>query len=145
MKRVLVVLALSLLLAAPTHAQTGKYVGTWLVGADGPDWIKVLRLRVRDDHNVGWGTSVGKGYLPFLQVQRTTRATLFATVSGTWEDSTECVALFALGQAGCLAPPVGTPYYEYHAMLVMQKTGMYGYLAADDQRQRFRFRVERWP
>jgi hypothetical protein len=134
-------LLLLLLLAVPAQAQ-GVYVGTWLYGESGDD-VKVLRLGVRDEHNVGWGTAVGLGFTPTLEVRKAYGATLYATLSGAWEDSTQTAALFALGQAPCLVPATG--FVEYYAILVLKKAGVRGNFASDSQRQPFRFRVERWP
>jgi hypothetical protein len=144
MRRPTLAVLLALCLAVPTQAQTSRFVDTWLIGADGPEWAKALRLGV-SENNVGWGTAVAKGYEPFLEIRRVNGSALYATITGAWEDTNEAAALFAIGQATCLAPAVGTDYVEYYAVLVMKKPGSRSYIAADGHRQPFRFRVERWP
>jgi hypothetical protein len=141
MRRTLAALALCALLAFPAAAQ-GVYVGTWLYGEAGDD-VKVVKLKVRDEHNVGWGDAVGTGFTPTLEIRKAYGSALYATVSGAWEDSTENAALFALGQAPCLVPTTG--FIDYYAILVLSKVGVRGNFASDAQRQPFRFRVERWP
>jgi hypothetical protein len=142
MKRLLATLALAALLASPAAAQTDRFVGTWLVGTAYDD-LRVLRLSIRDDHNVGWGTAIGKDYVPYLELSKTNGTTCYAMVEGAWEDTSESVALFALGQCPTLAPTTG--YQEYLAILVIRKAGLNANLAADTQRKPFRFRIERWP
>jgi hypothetical protein len=143
MKHLLSALVLIALLASPVAAQSSRYVGTWLVGAGGPDWVKVLKLKVRDEHNVGWGSAVATGYAPFMELRKADTGVLFATVSGAWADSTEKDALFALGQATCLAPASG--YQDYEAYLVLSKAGSRAYLSADDEAAVFLVRIKRWP
>lgn len=134
-----------ILAASQAHGQTSvQYVGTWLVG-EGTDWAKVLRLRVRTDNNVKWGTAMGTGYDCALEVREAYGSTLYAVVTGAWEDSTHAACLFALGQASCLIPAVGTKYKEYDAILVLSKPGSRANLAADSNRKPFRFRIERFP
>jgi hypothetical protein len=143
MTRLLLIVTLLLALACPSQAQTSRYVGTWLSGSSGSDWTKVLRLTIRDRSGVGWGTAMDKNYMPYLQVRKINESSTFAMVSGSWEDSTQVVALFALGQASCLAPSSGST--DFYAYLVMERTGDHGYLAADDNAQPFRFRLQRIP
>jgi hypothetical protein len=140
-RRLLASLVLCAVIASLATAQ-GAYVGTWLYGESGDD-VKVLRLGIRDEHNIGWGTAVGLGFTPTLEVRKVYGSALFATLSGEWEDSTEVSALFVLGQAPCLVPTTG--FTDYYAILVLSKVGVRGNFAADAQRQPFRFRVERWP
>ena len=140
MKRVFAVFALALILAAPAQAQTSKYVGTWLYGT-GADAVKVLQLGIRDEHNIGWGSAIGKDYVPYLEVSKVNSSVCYVMIQGAWSDTTESRALFALGQCGALVPTTG--YQEYHAILVIKKPGMGTNFAADAQRQPFRFRIER--
>jgi hypothetical protein len=134
---------LALTLALPSYAQAPpRYVGTWTFGATG-DWAKVLSLKVRDEHNVGWGSAVATGYTPYLEIRKADGTSLFATVSGVWADSTEKDAYFAFGQASCLAPVSGSQ--DYAAYLVLKKPGASVYLSADDESSVFLIRAKRWP
>lgn len=127
----------------------GKYVGTWLSGSPG-DAVKLLRLSVRDTAGVGWGTAVSLGWVPTLEVRKAGDTTLFATLTGTWEDADEDAALFAIGAASSLAPVATVPatpnqYIDYESIIVMTKSGQVGRVASNDQAASFDFRVQAWP
>lgn len=144
MKRLLLAIAL-VLVAAPSWAAS-KYVGTWYSG----DNVHLLRFDVRDDGRVPWGTAVGTGYTPTLEVRHAGRATVVATLSGTWEDGTNTAVLFAPGLATTLFPAQTTPatvglYSDYEATLVLTKGASVARLAADGNALPFGFRLQVWP
>jgi hypothetical protein len=116
MRRLLAILLIALL-AAPASA--ARFVGTWVYSsATTPtDASRVLRLKIRDASGVGWGTSVGTGYSPYLEIKKAGVDTLFATISGTWSDSTQSDALFALGAVSALRPTI--EYQDYEGYLVL--------------------------
>jgi hypothetical protein len=136
MKRFLL-LPLLLTLAAP--AQAARFVGTWITG----DNVRVLSLSVRDNNNVGWGTSVGKGYVPSLEIKAANDTILLTSVAGVWSDSTETEALFSPGIITSLYPTSGHADYDF--LLYMTKPGYVAKIAADDNAEPFRFRLQRYP
>lgn len=140
-RRALAVLAL-LLIAVPALAAP-RYVGTWVYGTSASDNVRMLRFKVRDADGVGWGSSMGTGYTPYLEVRKVGATAIFATVTGSWADSTEKDALFSLGTAAALAPVSG--YQDYEFYLVIKKAGVLAYLGSDDDAGLFLFRAQRWP
>lgn len=135
-------LLLCLLLAAPASAAT-RHLGTWVFGSGGYDNTRVLMLKVRDADNVGWGTSMGVCYTPYLEIRKKGQTDLYATMTGTWADSTEKDALFSIGAATVLSPS-GT-HQDYECYLVLKKGGAIGYMGSDDDAGLFTFRTRRWP
>ena len=141
MKHLLAVLLL-LTLAAPASA--ARFVGTWVYSdVSGIDYVRVLRLVVRDKAGLGWGSAVGLGYTPTLEIKHAGGSTVLVTMTGVWEDSTETACLFQLGELCLLVPERG--YADYDFVLTMGRTGMSGKLMADDQAEPFRFRMQRYP
>lgn len=140
-KRALAVLCL-LLFAAPAIGAP-RYLGTWVFGSSGNDNVRVLQLKVRDGNNVGWGTAVGTCYTPYLEIRKKGSTSIYATMTGTWADSTEKDALFSLGAATALTPASG--YQDYECYLVLKKGAAIGYMGADDDAGVFTFRAQRWP
>lgn len=143
MRRLALVLALSLV-ALPAVA--ARYVGTWYPG----DNVRLLRIDVRDDSRVPWGTSVGLGYTPELEVRRPSDTTLVATLYGAWQDSTDTAALFTIGAASVLAPSQTVPathnlYADYEATLVLTNGGSVARFWADGNSTPFGFRMQAWP
>ena len=143
MKRLLVVLLLAV--AIPAHAAS-RFVGTWYVG----DNVRVLRLDVRDDHGVAWGAAVGPGYTPTLQIRKPNDTTIFATLSGAWEDGTDTAVLFAIGGATVLYPAATSPvsanvFADYEAVLVLTNANAVTILGADGQANPFTFRIKAFP
>jgi len=124
-----------------------KQVGTWLYDttASAGESVKRLRLDVRNADGVGWGTAVGMGWTPTLEVRKVGDGALFATITGTWEDATESAALFAIGLEASLVPAVGADPIDYDAILVMTFGSNVSLNAADEGAEPFRFRVQRWP
>lgn len=133
---------LALLMAVPAWAEP-RYLGTWVYGSSGDDALRILRLKVRNESGVGWGSAVGTCYTPYLEVRKAGLTTVLLTVTGAWADSLEQDALFALGGATALAPTSGTQDYECY--LVISKPGVMGYFGADDDAGLFTFRARRWP
>ena len=129
---------LLLALAVPAHAAS-KYVGTWYAG----DNVHLLRLEVRDDSRVAWGTAVGLGYVPTLEVRKAGSTTLFTTLTGAWQDATNAAVLVAPGSVTILAPTSG--YSDYDFILVLTKGSSVARLAADGASQPFTFRVQVYP
>lgn len=129
-----------------------KYVGTWVynTAAAVADTVKTLRLDVRDASNVGWGTAVGLGWTPTLEVRLAgddgTTAPV-ATITGAWEDGTQSAALFQIGAVTALVPTAPTVSIDYEALMVMTSPtpGSVGVSAADDEAEPFAFTVTRWP
>lgn len=142
MRRLLLVL-LALAVALPAAAEP-KYVGSWLYGTGG-DAHKALRVAVATDDNVCWGSAVASDYEPYLEIRKHNQTALFLTIEGTWEDTTDCAALFMLGQVGGLVPSSGTQVYD--AILVLKNCSgdAQSNVAADGEEQVFTFRVKRWP
>lgn len=138
-----IVLALMVLAVAVPTLAAPRHLGTWVYGDTGPDAVRVLRLKVRDADGVGWGTATGLCYTPYLEVRKAGYSTVLLSVTGTWSDSLEQDALFALGQTSALAPSSGTQDYECY--LVISKPGVMGYFGADDDAGLFTFRARRWP
>lgn len=135
-------LVLALLLAVPADAAP-KYVGSWLYGS-GADAVKALRISVADDDGICWGSAVNTDYDPYLEVRRHNQESLFVTISGTWEDSTCCAALFLLGKVPVLVPTSGTSAYD--AILMLKKCGGdQANIAADGEEQQFMFHIKRLP
>jgi len=142
MRKPLAILLLLALAATPALGES-RYVGTWVYKSGVFDAVKVLKLKVRDKNNAGWGVAVGYGYTPTLEVRLAETHTLFATLSGIWSDATEKDALFALGEATCLAPASG--YQDYECYLVLSKAGFVAYMSSDDDAGVFLFRAQTWP
>ena len=134
----LVALAILLAIAVPAHAAS-KYVGTWYAG----DNVHLLRLDVRDDSRVPWGTVVGKGYCPTLEVRRAGSSTVYALVCGTWQDSTNAAVLVAPGAVPILAPSTG--FADYDFILLLSNGAKVARLAADGAAQPFSMRVQVYP
>ena len=139
-----------------------KYVGTWVYDttAGKGDTVKSLRLDIRDNSGVPFGTSVGLGWTPTLQVRLAGGTALVDTITGDWEDATNAAALFAIGDevsAGVhtfvapttsLKPTLATdPPIDYEAMLVMKDAGLThrAIMGVDDQAEWLAFTVKRWP
>ena len=124
-----------------------KYVGTWVYDstASTGDSVKLLRLDIRDSAGVGWGTAVGIGWTPTLEVRNAGDATLVATVTGAWEDATQAAALFSLGTVSALVPAASAAPIDYEGLLVMTNGAAVSMNAADDESEPFAFRVSRWP
>lgn len=140
--RILSLLAL-LLLAASAHAEP-RYVGSWLYGTAG-DANKALRVAVATEANVCWGAAVATDYQPYLEVRKHNQTALFCTIEGAWEDTTDCAALFMLGQASALVPTSGTQVYDCILVLKTCGGGTQSNIAADGEEQTFTFRIKRWP
>lgn len=124
-----------------------KFAGTWLSGTPG-DTCKVLRLDVRDQDGVAWGTSVGTGWTPTLEVRQVDGTSIAATLTGSWEDSSDAAALFTVGASSALVPAsTGDPnvFADYDAILVLSKAGVVARIAADFNSEPFRIRVQAWP
>lgn len=124
-----------------------KFVGTWVYNsaASSGESVKTLRLDVRDKSGVGWGTAVGLGWTPTLEVRLAGDDALVATITGTWEDGTETAALFQIGTVSALAPAAAAGPLDYEALMVMTLGANVSTAAADDESEPFAFRVERWP
>lgn len=124
-----------------------KYVGTWVYDttASVGDSVKALRLDVRDASGVGWGTAVGLGWTPTLEVRVAGDDAIVATITGTWEDGTESAALFQIGTVAALVPAVGALPIQYEALMVMTFSPYVAVSAADDESEPFAFTVKRWP
>jgi hypothetical protein len=123
----------------------GVYVGTWVYdsAAGQGDTVKALRLDWRDRQDRPWGTAVGLGWTPTLQVRLRDDVNVYANVTGSWEDATESAMLFMLGTASALVPASGSTNYE--ALLVMTYAGGRSLLASDDESDTFDFQIRRWP
>ena len=124
-----------------------KFVGTWVysAAASAGDTVKTLRLDVRDRSGVGWGTAVGLGWTPTLEVRLAGDDALVSTITGTWEDGTQSAALFQIGSVSALVPASGAGPLDYEALLIMTLGSDIAVSAADDESEKFAFRVERWP
>jgi hypothetical protein len=125
-----------------------KYVGTWVYDSTHStgDTVKTLRLDVRDSSGVAFGTAVGLGWTPKLEIRKAGDTTLLLTLTGSWEDVLVCdAALFSIGAANTLVPAAGLAPIDYEALLVMDNAGQYSMNAADDNSEPFAFRVARWP
>lgn len=143
MRRFALVLAL-LLVAAPSFA--AKYVGTWYPG----DNVRLLRFDVRDDSRSPWGTAVGSGYTPTLEVRKAGTTAVFAILSGAWEDSTDTAVLFSPGAETLLVPAQTSPatqglYQDYDAILVLTRGLAVARLGSDGVASPFRIRIQVWP
>lgn len=124
-----------------------RYAGTWLAGTPG-DTVKVLRLDVRDQDGVIWGTSVGLGWTPTLELRLVDGTALATTLTGTWEDASDGAALFSIGASSSLVPAsTGDPnvFADYDAILVLTKAGAVARVASDFNGEPFRVRVQAWP
>ena len=120
-------------------------IGYWMYStvASAGEAVKTLRVEIKDDNNVPWGTAVGSGWTPLLECRKSGTSSVFATVSGTWEDSTEGAALFYIGSATALVPTGQAQTYD--AMVKMYAGGLVAFNAADNQSEPFSFTVQRWP
>lgn len=116
------------------------FVGSWIQGDDG----KYLRLSIRTQSNVGWGVEVGTGWTCKLEVRKPGATSLFATLTGSWEDATEVAALFGIGASGVLDPTTEDSL-DWEAVLLLEKGGQEVRVGADDDRYPFGFTVTRWP
>jgi hypothetical protein len=139
MTRLLALLALLVFLTIPAGAAT--HVGTWVQGDAG----KVLRLHVTDDTGIGWGTAVGTGYTPSLEVRKVGRDTLYATVTGAWSDATEVDADFGLGQTAAFYPPASQRQMDWEFYLILSKPGVTMRMGANALEEPFSFTIKRWP
>ena len=138
-----------------------KYVGTWVydTASSKGDTTKALRLDIRDDAGVPWGTAVGLGWSPTLRVRLFGGTAIVDTITGGWEDATNTAALFAIGDEvsvgvhsfvtiTSLKPTLVTdPPIDYEAMLVMVSAGgtHVGVVGVDGNAEWFAFTVRRWP
>jgi hypothetical protein len=138
-------------------------LGTWVYDTKSSkgDTTKLSRLDIRDEQGRPWGTAVGLGWSPTLEVRRAGDAAIVATVAGAWEDATDAAALFSIGdettitfEAGTTtlvpvvaAPPVPNSALRYEGQIVMIDAGgtHRGVPGADGQAEWFEFTVQRWP
>lgn len=122
-----------------------KFVGTWVYdsAASLGDSVKTLRMAIEDDNGLPWGTAVSTGWTPTLQAKKVGETSVFATLTGSWEDSTQGAALFAIGAETTLVPASGAQTYE--SQLIMTYPGNIAVNAADDQAETYLFTVQRWP
>ena len=121
-----------------------KYVGTWTFGATEED-LRVLRLRVVNAAGEVWGTAMGTGWSPALQIRKVNQTALAETLAGSWTDATEEYAVFAIGQDATLAPSGDARSVDYEAVLVLTKSGASTYVYADADSSPFGFRTQVWP
>lgn len=125
-----------------------QYVGTWVynTAATLPESVKLLRLDVKTNTGAGWGTAVGLGWTPTLEVRAAGKRTaLAATITGSWTDGTEVAATFDIGAATALAPAAGGDDAFYEAQLVMTNAGVRSTVGADEDSETYLFIVKRWP
>ena len=120
-------------------------LGYWLYStvASAGESVKTLRVEIKDDNGVAWGSAVGSGWTPLLECRKTGTYSVFHTVSGVWESATEDAALFYIGSATALVPTGQAQTYD--AMVKMYSPGFVAFNAADDQSEPFSFTVQRWP
>lgn len=136
--------ALLVWIAVTPARPASKFVGTWYAG----DNVQTLRLDVRDNSRRPWGTAVGSGYIPTLEVRRPGTATVYAIVVCAWEDATNTAVLVTLGSQPLLYPSVSSAadvFADYEATLVLTKGGSVARLGADDAGAPFKFRIQRYP
>ncbi len=121
-----------------------KYIGTWLSGSV-TDGVKAARMAVYGPAGGVWGTEMGTGWTPTLEVRLDGDDELLLTITGDWEDATEAKARFMIGEATSLAPVSPARYVDYEAIMVLERSGVQAPLTADDQAEVFKFRVQAWP
>ncbi|HQR40959.1 MAG TPA: hypothetical protein PLF26_21430 [Blastocatellia bacterium] len=127
-----------------------KNLGTFICGTN-PDTVHVCDVLVTDDNGVGWGTAVGLGYTPYLEVRVLGATTLTATLTGSWVDSAQTIARFDINAATSLKPTPTVPatpdqYIDYEAVIVLDNgAGGLGRVAADNDGAKFQFRVQAYP
>lgn len=122
------------------------HVGTWFYNTNASlgDSVRQLRLAISDDNGVAWGTAVGLGWTPTLQVRAIGDPTLLLTITGSWEDASEAAATFAIGLATTLVPAAGV-VAQYEAQLVMTNPGFTSIVPTGIDAQPITFNVQRWP
>ena len=79
-----------------------EYVGTWIydTAAAKGDYVQLMRLDARTEAGIGWGTHVGLGWAPTLQIRRPGDTTLVGIAGGSFEANAtdpESAALFQIG------------------------------------------------
>lgn len=120
------------------------FLGSFVVG----DTTNRPRLTVTDDTGVPWGTAVGTGWTPTLEVRKAGDDALVTTLTGTWTDGTESACTFNVGGAAALAPAAGVASVEYDAILILTKLAQIAKFGAGDGRAGllpFQFKVFAWP
>lgn len=145
MRRFVVSLALLLAFASSASAAP-KYVGSWYAG----DNVRALRMDVRDDRGLSWGSVAGTGYTPTMEVRRPNDSTVYAILEGAWEDNTETAAVFFPGMCCYLVPTATNPvtangFADYEGVLVLTRGSQVTRLGSDGQSSPFTFRIKAWP
>ena len=124
-----------------------KYLGTWLYNTNG-DNTKTAQLKVYDDAGVPWGTAVGAGYTPYLEVRKAGDTSLLVTITGSWSDTPNETALFTIGTNATLIAQftAGVTSVDYEAILYLFDGGSNrARLGADGNAEPFTFTMTKWP
>ena len=109
------------------------------------DNVRNMRLAITDKNGVAWGTAVATGYAVAIQCRIPGAAALTATVTGSWEDSTDGAALFTVGNVSALQPAAGLDSQDYDFLVYLTKSSNVARIGYGPTDLPFRFRVAKWP
>ena len=123
-----------------------KFVGKWLVKAGDVAPVRALSIDITNDAGVAWQTAVGTGWTLSLEVHVEGEPSVFATISGAWQngsDLTNPTAEFTIGTATSLFPSTIGDEARYESYVVLTNGSFVERYGADDAGTPFGFSVLR--
>lgn len=121
-----------------------KNIGTWIVNTE-TDNVVSWREAITDEAGTAWGTSVGTGWTPELEIRVAGTDALVATASISWEDSSDGAVLIFPGSMTALFPASAGQAIDYEAVIKLSKAGIVVRKGPDGVGTVFAFRLLRFP